>query len=79
MVIWISELSSSIQVLTLIVQIKLYKCFIITKYKDILPRLHNKKWTKARIYSCRACDGPETKYILLKHEYHNKHSNRNIQ
>jgi hypothetical protein len=41
--------------------------------------LDNKRWTKARIYSCRACDGPETKYILLKHEYHNKYSNTNIQ
>jgi len=41
--------------------------------------LHNKKSTKARIYSCRARDGPETKYILLKHEYHNKYSNTNIQ
>jgi hypothetical protein len=42
-------------------------------------KLHDKKWTKARIYSCRARDGPETKYILLKHEYHNKYSNTNIQ
>jgi len=52
---------------------------IFTKYKVILPRLHNKKWTKTKIYSCRACNGPEIKYILLKHEYHNKHSNTNIQ
>ena len=31
------------------------------------------------IYSCSTRDGPETKYILLKHEYHNKYSNTNIQ
>jgi len=41
--------------------------------------LDNKKWTKVRIYSCRACDGLETKYILLKYEYHNKYSNTKIQ
>jgi len=41
--------------------------------------LDNKKWTKTRIYSCRAYDGHETKYILLKYEYHNKYTNINIQ
>jgi len=27
--------------------------------------LDNKKWTKARIYSCRECDGPETKITRI--------------
>jgi len=52
---------------------------MFTKYKVILPRLHNKRWIKAKIYSCLAYDGPETKYILLKHEYRNKYTNTNIQ
>ena len=30
------------------------------------------------IYSYRACDDPETKYILLQGEYHNKYNNMNI-
>jgi hypothetical protein len=52
---------------------------MFTKYKVILPRLHNKRRIKANIYSCRTYDGPETKYILLKYEYHNKYSNTNFQ
>jgi hypothetical protein len=48
-------------------------------YSSLNLELDNKKWAKARINSCRASDDSETKYILLRHEYHNKHSNINIQ
>jgi len=63
----------------LIIQIKIYKHFHVYKIQGYTPyNLDYKKWTKVRIYYCRACDGPETKYILLKYDYHNKYNKTNI-
>jgi hypothetical protein len=77
MVIWTAWLNSFDQVQTLIIPIKLYKRFYVyqnTRVYSLEPRLQEGN----RVYFYRACDDPETKYILLKGEYYNKYNNTNI-
>jgi hypothetical protein len=52
---------------------------MFTKYKVNLPRLYNKSEQKLKSTSVVHAIVLKTKYILLKYEYHNKHSNTIIQ